>query len=244
MRRILGHLQRNAVAYAALTVALVVAPGSAYAVATIRSGDIVNGQVKTADLAADAVRGQKVLDGSLTGFDLADNSVSGVDVADGSLTGVEIANDTLTGSDIAESTLGQVPLATSALSGGTGRSGGNGSASCDPESASFITCTSLALTLAAPGRVLIIASAVGRAEIGADSGQGTCRVGTSVTGPVAGSSVFARTADGLAYPSVVGVTPPLAAGPVLVGLDCNQDQAFGAIVFDNVRIAAVALSAN
>ncbi len=230
--RLLSHLRRNAVAYLAITMTFVVAPTTAYAVATIRSEDIVDGEVKTADLARNAVRSWHLKDGVVRSDDVQDESLVGTDI-----TG-------LTGLDIEENTLGQVPLATSALSGGTGRSGGNGSANCDPESTTFLTCTSLGLTLATPGRVLIIASAVGRAELDADSGQGTCRVGTSVTGPIPGSSVFARTRDGLAYPSVVGVTPVLAAGPVSVGLDCNQDQAFGAIVFDDVRIAAVALSSN
>lgn len=234
MKRLVGHLQRNAVAYVALTATVVLAPTSAYAVATIRSGDIVNGQVKTADLATDAVRAPKVLDESLTSSDVANNSLTGFDVFDNSITGT----------DITEDSLGQVPLALTALSGGTGRSGGNGDGSCDPESAVFITCTSISLTLPAPSRVLIIASAVGRRELDADSGRGSCRVGTSVTGPILSSSVEGRTGlDGLAYPSVMGVTPVLGAGPILVGLDCNQGST-GAIVYDHVRIAAVALSAN
>ena len=48
------------------TLALIVAlSGTAYAANTVRSGDIVNGQVKRADLAKDAVTSGKVKDGAL-----------------------------------------------------------------------------------------------------------------------------------------------------------------------------------
>ena len=61
------------------TLALVIAlgSGSAYAANTIRSGDIVDGQVKRADLAASAVNSAK----------LADNSVRAADVRGADLRG-------------------------------------------------------------------------------------------------------------------------------------------------------------
>ena len=223
MNRVVGHLQRNVAAYAAITAVLVTAPTSAYAVATIRSGDIVDGEVRAPDLGTNAVRSAKILDGTVFGNDVADGS--------------------LTGTDIAESTLGQVPLATQALTGGTGRSGASGQAKCDPESATFLTCASLGLNLAAPGRVLVIGTITATAEFDADNGEGDCVVGTSVTGPIPGSTVTARTGPEFGQLTVMGVTPVLAAGPVLVGLDCNQEPSFGAIVYFDARIAAVALSA-
>lgn len=252
--RVGHHIRSNVVAYLALFVAM---SGTATALEgknTVFSDDIVNGQVRTVDLADEAVGTRKIKDGHVTNPDLAEDSVDGTqiregavdtaEVDDGRLFGIDIADGSLTGADINESSLGLVPVATSALSGGTGRAGGNGTAECDPESAAFVTCTSISLTLAAPSRVLVTGSVVGRAEIGANSGQGTCRVGTNVSGGVSGSNVFARTADGLAYPTLVAVTPVLGPGTISLGIDCNQDQAFGAIVFDNARIAAVALSAN
>jgi len=60
------------VAVVALVVAL---GGTAIAANTIRSGDIVNGQVKTADLADGAVDSAKVKDRSLEGNDLHRGSV-------------------------------------------------------------------------------------------------------------------------------------------------------------------------
>ncbi|HSV37702.1 MAG TPA: hypothetical protein VLI04_02980 [Nocardioidaceae bacterium] len=62
---------RTTYANVAATLALAVSlSGTAYAAATIRSGDIVDGQVKTRDLAKNAVKSAKVKDGSLLRKDL------------------------------------------------------------------------------------------------------------------------------------------------------------------------------
>ncbi len=109
------------------TIALVIALGGGVAVAanTIRSTDIVDGQVKTPDLGTDAVRSVKIADESLTAADLgydsvgydeiqanavqspqiADNSVGGSDVLNGSLDGSDIQDGTITGGDIANGTV-------------------------------------------------------------------------------------------------------------------------------------------
>lgn len=251
------HLRSHGVSYVALLVALVVATsGSAVAlpgIDTVFSDDIVNGEVRTADLADNAIGSIKIRDGRILRADLAVDSVdssqirSGAvdteEVEDAGLLGVDIADNSLSGADVLESSLGEVPMATTALSGGTGRSGGT-SGVCDPESATFVTCTSLGLTLAAPSRVLIIATVLAFTEGGADSGRGVCRVGTSVTGPIPGSSVVARTLGSNVQFTVMGITPVLNKGPILVGLDCNQDPSLGAISFTEAHISAVALSAN
>ena len=62
---------------------------------TVDSGDIINGQVKTKDLAGSAVKSGKVLN----------NSLKGLDIKDGSLTGTEITDNSLTGADVKESSL-------------------------------------------------------------------------------------------------------------------------------------------
>jgi hypothetical protein len=74
---------------------LVLASGTAYAANTIYSGDIVDGQVKTVDLAnvavtngklaGNAVTSNRVLDGSLSGHDVLDNSLRGADIDESSL---------------------------------------------------------------------------------------------------------------------------------------------------------------
>jgi hypothetical protein len=85
-------------------IALFVALGpSAYAVAnTVFSTDIVDGEVKTPDLAnlavnnaklgPNAVATGKVVDGSLGTADLADGAVGTSKIADGAVTGAKIAN--------------------------------------------------------------------------------------------------------------------------------------------------------
>jgi hypothetical protein len=72
------------------------------------SDDIVNRQVKTADidagavstgrLAPDAVKTRRVADDSLTGADIS--ALTGADVTDESLGGEDVANNTLTGADV------------------------------------------------------------------------------------------------------------------------------------------------
>jgi hypothetical protein len=86
----------NVVATLALMIA--VAGGTAYAANTVFSSDIVNGEVRTADISdANGVRSVDVRNDNLTG---------------GGLGSVDIANDSLSGLDIAESTLQGVDAGT------------------------------------------------------------------------------------------------------------------------------------
>jgi hypothetical protein len=80
IRTLAAHLRAQWMG--ALSLFLVIAGGTAYAANTVFSTDIVNGEVKTPDLASNAVGTGKV------------------------------ANNSLTGSDIVESSLGEVPSAT------------------------------------------------------------------------------------------------------------------------------------
>ncbi len=84
---------------------LVVGGGVAYAANTIRSSDIVNGEVKsvdigtaevaTVDIAANAVDSSKIADNSVTSADVANNSLRGADVAGNSLDGLDIQEGSL-----------------------------------------------------------------------------------------------------------------------------------------------------
>ena len=114
-----------------LALAIAVGTGSAYAADTVFSSDIVDGEVKAADidnnavrstkigtgqvlnpdLGADAVDGSKVLDASLTGADVANSTLTGDDVASSSLTGIDVSNGSLTSSDILDETLGTTKIA-------------------------------------------------------------------------------------------------------------------------------------
>lgn len=129
--RIRSHIRSNVVGYVALF--LVLTGGSAYALDgsdTVFSDDIVDGEVRTADIrnlgvtqadlaansvtsgkindggvanadiASNAVNSDKVADNSLTGQDISDNSLGFEDLAPNSVTFSEIASDTITPTDI------------------------------------------------------------------------------------------------------------------------------------------------
>lgn len=169
------------------------------------------------------------------------DAVGGAQVIDNSLTGNDVRVDTLTGADIAESTLAQVPAA---LLGGLGRSGSIGQ--CDPESKAFVTCATVSLTLPTRTRVLVIAEIAARAEVGANKSSGTCRLGSSVTGGLAGTArdFFVLRGDFTEATDngvLVGVTPPLGPGAVSFGIDCLQE-VVGAIEYRDAAVTAVALS--
>src|SRR4051812_14421364 len=119
----------NVCSFLALVIAL--GAGTAYAANTVRSSDIVDGQVMNADIAAnavstgkinggavtssdiraDAVRGTKILDGTVRSPDLATDSVGSAEIAASAVGASEVANDSLTLSDLAGSaTNGAVSL--------------------------------------------------------------------------------------------------------------------------------------
>ncbi len=157
----------------------------------------------------------------------------------------EVINDSLTGADVAESTLGQVPSALAAVLGGLGRR--SGSNSCDPESATFLTCAAVGLNLPVRTHVLLIGQVRAVPEVDASKGEGTCRLGTSVTGGLAETqtvlTVLRRGADFASdQGTLVGVTPPLGPGSVSFGIDCNQNPHYGAVQYSYAGIAAVAIS--
>ncbi len=117
-----GRLRRgftfaNVCSFLALTIAL--GTGGAYAANTVFSTDIVDGEVKFADLGASAVSGSKILNGGVGNVDLADSAVSAsklvsdavgsTHVLNESLLGADVAPNTLTGADILESSLAKVP---------------------------------------------------------------------------------------------------------------------------------------
>ena len=122
-------------------VVLALGTGTAYAANTVFSTDIVDGEVKTVDIATqavtqaklfpnavgptriapDAVDSTKVLIDSLTSADLAASSVGRGELASDSVTGSELAassvgsselaDSSVTGDKVDESSLGQVPSA-------------------------------------------------------------------------------------------------------------------------------------
>jgi hypothetical protein len=135
------------VAYLALFVAL---GGTAYAVDTVGSSDVIdesllsqdfkNGEVKQQDLAngavtggklaansvlnpklaADAVTSAKVLDDSLGAVDLGPASAGTSEVADGAVTSAKVLDGSITGLDVLNGSLGSLDLGSPSVFGGSG----------------------------------------------------------------------------------------------------------------------------
>ena len=91
--KFLAHLRRQWIGVLALVIAL--GTGTTYAANTVFSTDIVDGQVKIADIGRGAVATSEVLDdtatsGGLTAADLRSGSVGSAEVANNSLSGADL----------------------------------------------------------------------------------------------------------------------------------------------------------
>jgi hypothetical protein len=89
----------------ALALAVALGTGGAYAANTVRSKDIVNGQVKAVDLKKNAVTSTKIKDGTVARGDLRSGSVDGAAVADASLSTADLAVDAVKGGVVADHSL-------------------------------------------------------------------------------------------------------------------------------------------
>jgi hypothetical protein len=239
--RLLRHFRSNIVAYIALMVAL---SGTTYAVNgtlpgknTVGSADIINDEVRASDVGRGQIRTTHVRNDDLT-----NGGLRGDDIANESLSGEDVALNSLGSADIHEETLGTVPTARSAALGGTGRSAYNGA--CDPESNTYVDCGTLnpSLTLPQAARVLVIGTAEGRNEIDADEYMGSCRLW--VDGQGFGPFASFRGTEGSETATMVGVTDVLTGGTHSFKVRCYQSEISGAIVYSDVSITAVVLSAN
>lgn len=118
-----------------LALTMVLGMGTAYAANTVRSKDIVNGQVKTPDLGGNAVTTAKIKDGDVGAGDIgpgavrsaeiADSAVGATDLASDSVSGLalqtdsvratEIADDSIDGGEIIDNSLGSADLGTGSV---------------------------------------------------------------------------------------------------------------------------------
>jgi len=209
-----------------LALFLVLTSGTAYALAdsnTVFTDDIVDGHVRSADVAND------------------DTPVAlrGIDILNGSLTAEDFAADSVTGARIRESSLSTVPLA---AQGGTGRYGYEGA--CNPESTNWLRCSTVILTLDRPGRILILGQVTAMVESDNEWGNGGCRLHD-------GSEVIDASVtrvhwdeedveEGRNHFTMTAVTHVLPAGTRAVAVDC-YDQT-GATTYPLVRMSTVTLS--
>lgn len=130
LRRLARYIKQNAIACLALFVAL--GGTGAYAANTIKTGDIVDDQVTSADVRDDRLGfgglgakdlgpysvGKSEIDSQTVGADeVINNSLLSSDLSTDSVGSDEVQNNSLTGTDINESTLAMPPTTTATVVG-------------------------------------------------------------------------------------------------------------------------------
>lgn len=99
LRKLRAHLTfANVVSSLALFFAL--STGTAYAVNTVRSSDIVDGQVMNPDLAANSVGTGKIINGTIRAEDLSAGAVTNTKIAANSIDSGKVADFSLTNQDV------------------------------------------------------------------------------------------------------------------------------------------------
>jgi hypothetical protein len=93
----------NVCSFLALTVAL--GTGGAYAANTVFSTDIVDGEVKHADLANNSVTSTNIYNGSVLSAEIGDGAVDSAKVANESLTASDLGTDSVNATEIADNSI-------------------------------------------------------------------------------------------------------------------------------------------
>jgi hypothetical protein len=237
MRVLRGRLTyANVVATLALAIA--VAGGSAYAANTVLSSDIVDGEVKTADISnSNGVRSEDVRDDNLAGgglaaADLRPDSVGTSEVAANSIGKDEVADNSLGGAEIVESTL----VGLDASDGFDGF--------CDPSSTTYLDCAAApTVAIDRPMNVLVIATSHFESPI-SDPSRGRCRLERNDVvvssehwiGDLNNGTDIGGWQGGM---NLVDVQP-LSRGSYTFEVSCNEVD--GDIAYPAVRVAAVELA--
>ncbi len=135
-RLLKGLTFANVCSFLALTIAL--GTGTAYAVDTVGSEDIIdnsiqsvdikNGNVSTSDIAnatitgadlhADSVTAASILDGTIANADLAPDAVNSANVVNESLTAADLASDSVGSSEIPNNAVGATEVASNSIDSG------------------------------------------------------------------------------------------------------------------------------
>jgi hypothetical protein len=101
-----------------LCLTIVLGMGTAYAKNTVRSSDIVNGQVKTVDLGGNAVTSVKIKDGQVAAPDLGANAVTSGAIADSTITSSDLGSASVGSDEIATDAVGATEIADDTIDGG------------------------------------------------------------------------------------------------------------------------------
>jgi hypothetical protein len=104
----------------ASTIALVAAlgTGSAYAANTVFSTDIVDGEVKHADLASNSVTSVNIYPGSVTTSDIHDDGVDNTKILDGAVNSASVFDNSLTNADLGVDSVQATEIADGSIDSG------------------------------------------------------------------------------------------------------------------------------
>ncbi len=116
----------NVCSFLALTIAI--GTGGAYAADTVFSSDIVDGEVKNADIGGQQVTSGKIAPGAVyltdlhedavDGSKILDNAVANHDLANDSINSAKVVNESLTASDLATNSVNATEVADDAIDSG------------------------------------------------------------------------------------------------------------------------------
>ena len=117
LRHVRRHLSfANVASFLALAIA--VGTGSAYAANTVFSTDIVDGEVKSADIAGAAVTNSKLGPNSIGSGKILDATVAHADLANDSVNSANVLNESLTSSDLATDSVNATEVANNSIDSG------------------------------------------------------------------------------------------------------------------------------
>ena len=205
-----------------LAVFLGLGGAGAYAANTVFSTDIVDGEVKTADLANSAVVRDKIANSSVVANKINGSAVTAGKIAGGAVDGSKVADNSMKGADIDEGTLD---------AGVFTKGSSNAAANCIPTTGSFSDCVGTTFSLPRAGPVLIYAGGVVSrlGSAGVDAAEHvTCRLEvddatTAIphsTATEAGHNVGGQPGARWWGFGVTAVTSTLPAGPHTFELSC------------------------
>ena len=245
--RIRDYVRQHHVGLLALF--LVVSGGTAYALDgenTVDSGDIINNEVRSADvrddtkanggllpqdLAAGSVGRSELDPAAFAALDISrDTPTSAFEIPGNAIQSSEVSDESLTGADVNEATL-------TVLDGHD-----SFDANCDPGNETYIVCDELSFTL---GRDMEVSATwvYGFGTDGDVNPNGECR--TTLNGAPKSNSIWLSSEDDSDF-SIGGVpvvdVMALTAGTHTVGLECHEHQPDGKdLVVREIGISVVEL---
>ena len=219
LSKLFAHLRRQWMG--ALALFLVLTGGAAYAANTVFSSDIVDGQVKVADIGQGAVATSEVLNDTVTG-----GGLTAADLRSGSVGSAEVADQSLRGADLGVRVRSAKQV-----------DDGSGAATCG-QSTDFDECITVFFTVPRPQRLLLVGSGEWQGGSGTNAGECSFAVGNLADLGLRKFSGDGDTASGsnIAMNSVTGV---LAQGGYEITIACRE--ILGSMTVRNTELSVVAL---